>query len=116
MRAADLLGAGYVIDAGEMKYALLHKAAAVSVFPPSRRWSPPRDLTCADQAVALGNFDLANRFMQPTEQAARNAKNVTLLLNVQARAAEIKWMQQEEARRRQPPKNWPRIPTIPTRT
>lgn len=95
MRAATLLASIYAVDAGEWKLALLRKATAAATTPIVAAAVAQEGLNCANEAVAAGNYELANRFMPSTEQAARIAKDVTLILGIQSRAADIKWLQSE---------------------
>jgi formylglycine-generating enzyme required for sulfatase activity/beta-lactamase regulating signal transducer with metallopeptidase domain len=113
MRAATMLASTYLLDEGELKLALLRRAAGTAVAPTAAAAVATEGLNCANEAAAAGNYDLAGRFMLPTEQAARTAKNITLTLSIQSRAADIKWLQQEAVRAKTAQEKLAKTPTDP---
>jgi hypothetical protein len=95
VRCAILLAANFAPDGTELKLALLRRAVTAASAPPAAGAVANEAMMCAADAAAAGDFDLAARFMTYGQRAARAAKNLTLLVAVQSRAAEIRWLQQE---------------------
>jgi formylglycine-generating enzyme required for sulfatase activity/serine/threonine protein kinase len=113
MRGAALLASVYAVDGGELKLALLRKSTAAATTPAVAAAVAREGLNCANEALSAGNYDLANRFMLSTEQAARTSRDVTLVVSVQSRAADIKWLQQESVRAKTAQDKLTKTPTDP---
>lgn len=100
LHAASLIGGSYAVDAAELKLANLRRSVTAASSPTLAEADAQQGITCADEAAAAGNYDLAGRYLVPTEQAARASKDVNLILAVQARSADVRWIQSETSRAR----------------
>jgi formylglycine-generating enzyme required for sulfatase activity/serine/threonine protein kinase len=113
LRAAALIGSTYAIDGNELKLALLRRAVAAATAPTLAAADAQEGVACANEAAAAGNYELASRFLVPAEQAARGSKDLNLILAVQSRAADIKWLQQEGVRAKTAQDKLTKTPTDP---
>jgi hypothetical protein len=97
MKALSETARSYVVDGPALKLAALSRAASAASTPEANRALAQSYLALFDEYLAAENFEGAKKVLAPGEAAARNAKNVPLVLEVQARGRELPEMQKLQA-------------------
>lgn len=88
MRAIEELARGFQVNAPELKVGLYEKAVAGAKSAGASRALAEEILQAITEAIALDDFDTADRLAKAGDTAAKKAKVISLALAVQARGKE----------------------------